>query len=183
MKIAPKYLAIALALLLAGCGTSGPVRQASCDESNQGSLHCPSAGAITDPEIEQIFQQRTWLSYQALDVDPIELGKAVEIPVQQARAKVVGISQEDALNSLAAKLWMIENAEHTLDLVYYIYRNDLIGQALLGALCDAVIRGVDVRFMVDSTGSIALPRAELRSLASCSAQAGFMKNDQGIPTT
>jgi cardiolipin synthase C len=183
MKIAPKYLAIALALLLAGCGTSGPVRQASCDESNQGSLHCPSAGAITDPEIEQIFQQRTWLSYQALDIDPIELGKAVEIPVQQARAKVVGISQEDALNSLAAKLWMIENAEHTLDLVYYIYRNDLIGQALLGALCDAVIRGVDVRFMVDSTGSIALPRAELRSLASCSAQAGFMKNAQGIPTT
>jgi putative cardiolipin synthase len=175
-------LLFALILLQTACGTGGPVQQTTCTDSVENTIHCPPAHAVDDSEIDRIFEQRTWLSYGKLGIDPIELGKQVEIPVQNARAKIVGISQEDALNSLTAKLWMIENAEHTLDLVYYIYRDDVVGKAMLGALCDAVIRGVDVRFMVDSTGSIALPRAELRALASCSAQAGFINNARGIPT-
>ena len=53
----------------------------------------------------------------------------------------------DALKSLAAKLWMIENAEYTVDVMYYIFKRDTVGYAVLGALCNAVKRGVDVRIM------------------------------------
>ena len=77
--------------------------------------------------------------------DPIRVGKRANIPVKSARAKFLGGNDIDALNSIAAKIWMIENAEHTIDMVYYIYTPDLIGKALMGALCDAVERGVHNR--------------------------------------
>jgi phosphatidylserine/phosphatidylglycerophosphate/cardiolipin synthase-like enzyme len=40
--------------------------------------------------------------------------------------------------SLAAKIWSIENAQHTVDATYYIFKPDLVGYAVLGALCNAV---------------------------------------------
>jgi phosphatidylserine/phosphatidylglycerophosphate/cardiolipin synthase-like enzyme len=63
--------------------------------------------------------------------------------------------------------------------MYYIFAGDLVGRAMLGSLCDAVQRGVDVRIMVDSIGSISLDRNYLRALESCAADAGFMRNKAG----
>jgi phosphatidylserine/phosphatidylglycerophosphate/cardiolipin synthase-like enzyme len=61
-----------------------------------------------------------------------------EIPIQGAQAKLLGPSQEDGLRSLAAKIWMIDHAEHTIDATYYIFSRDRVGRAMLGALCNAV---------------------------------------------
>jgi len=54
---------------------------------------------------------------------------------------------------------------------------------MIGALCNAVKRGVDVRLMVDSIGSIHPTHGYLKSLGNCSESAGFMKNDSGQVTT
>ncbi len=51
--------------------------------------------------------------------------------------KFAGTTSEEALNSLAAKFWMIENAEHTIGATDYVFKRDLIGDAMLGALCNA----------------------------------------------
>ena len=85
--------------------------------------------------------------------------------------------------SLAAKLWLIENAEHTIDVMYYIFKRDTVGYAVLGALCNAVKRGVDVRIMVDSLGSIHPSHSELSALETCADEAGFMRNIDGQVTT
>jgi len=54
---------------------------------------------------------------------------------------------------------------------------------VLGALCNAVKRGVDVRIMVDSLGSFSLGHADLRAVETCAVDAGFMRNASGQLTT
>ena len=139
-------------LLLASC-VGAPARY-DCPAGTQNRAECPPVGAIDDPVIDQLYEDRTWVSAKELDVDLIKLGKRAEIPIQHARTKFLGPTDEAAITSLAAKLWMIENAEHTIDFTYYIFKTDLIGYAMLGAMCNAVQRGVDVRVTVDSVGSI-----------------------------
>lgn len=129
--------------------------------------------------IGQLYESRTWVPHGRLLEDPVELGKNARIPVQHEAIKVLGPSQDDALRSLALKIWMIENAEHTVDVVYYIFTTDLVGQAVLGALCNAVKRGVDVRIMVDAIGSHSFSHAGLRALESCAGDAGYMRNADG----
>jgi phosphatidylserine/phosphatidylglycerophosphate/cardiolipin synthase-like enzyme len=66
---------------------------------------------------------------------------------------------------------------------YYIFTPDLVGYAMLGALCNAVKRGVDVRMMVDSLGSFSVHHNELRALETCAEEAGFIRNADGQITT
>jgi phosphatidylserine/phosphatidylglycerophosphate/cardiolipin synthase-like enzyme len=114
-----------------------------------------------------------------LTEDPIEVGKSAKIPVQHEQVKVLGPTKEDALRSLALKIWLIEHAQHTIDMVYFIFTQDLAGQAVVGALCDAVQRGVDVRIMVDSIGSLSFYHTELMALETCADKAGFMRTIDG----
>ena len=102
-----------------------------------------------------------------------------DIPIVNADGLILGATSESAMDSLAAKIWMIENAEHTVDLVYYIFRLDLAGYAMIGAMCNAVHRGVDVRFMVDAVGSLSTSKTTLRALELCEERAGFMRNADG----
>ena len=67
--------------------------------------------------------------------------------------------------------------------MYYIFARDEVGYAVLGALCNAVKRGVDVRMMVDSLGSFHPTHDELRALETCAEDAGFMRNADGKVTT
>jgi phosphatidylserine/phosphatidylglycerophosphate/cardiolipin synthase-like enzyme len=136
-----------------------------------------------DEDIEYIYDYRTWKSPRELGEDPIAYGMNADIPIQGALGKVLGPNDEGALDSLAAKLWMIENAEHTIDFGYYIFTPDIVGYALLGAMCDAVKRGVDVRFMVDSIGSSSTSRTTMAALKSCENQAGFMRTEAGQTST
>ena len=173
-----QFVLLALVAGLCACATVEFTAE-DCPPGTQKLEGCPPLGAIDDPAIAELYAQRTWRSSDDLDIDPIEYGRDAEIPINNARAKFIGSSREGGLTSLAAKLYIIEHAEHTIDAVYYIFRDDIVGLAVLGALCDAVERGVDVRIMVDSMGSVSLNKDLLRALESCALNSGFIRNADG----
>ncbi len=55
----------------------------------------------------------------------------------------------DGIDALAARLLLAERAEKSIDLQYYLIKNDLIGRAFLHALVRAADRGVRVRLLLD----------------------------------
>jgi len=55
----------------------------------------------------------------------------------------------DPQDALDARMQLIDAAERTLDLQYYIFKDDALGQALVQALARAAARGVRVRLLVD----------------------------------
>ena len=59
----------------------------------------------------------------------------------------------------------------------------MVGYALVGAMCNAVKRGVDVRVTVDSLGSFSGSHSTLKALETCADEAGFMRNSEGLMTT
>ena len=174
-------LAIVTLMLGACAGPQGQVSQ--CPAGTQNLPNCPPTNAINDQDINKLYESRTWVPSKKLTIDPIKMGEDAQIPINRARTKILGPSQDDALMSLAAKLWLIENAEHTIDVMYYIFKRDTVGYAVLGALCNAVKRGVDVRIMIDSLGSIHPSHSELSALETCADEAGFMRNIDGQVTT
>jgi putative cardiolipin synthase len=168
-------------LALGACATY-TIPADKCPPDTQQLENCPPPGAIKDSRTAALQSYTAWRKPSELPFDPIKLGQQAKVPIQSALVKSLGPEDIDALNSIAAKIWMIENAEHSIDMMYYIYTPDLIGKALMGALCDAVARGVDVRFMVDSLGSFLLGAGDLRALESCEVDAGFMLSQEGKTT-
>lgn len=128
------------------------------------------------------YDYRTWHPPETIPFDPIEVGKTLQSPINEARAKTIGSEYGDSVQSLAAKLWLIENAKYTVDMAYYIFKRDRVGYAMLGALCNAVQRGVDVRLTVDSGGSIHPSHSELKALQTCSEDGGMLRDADGNPT-
>ncbi len=59
----------------------------------------------------------------------------------------------DPLDALAARLELIEAAESSVDLQYYIWQDDTAGALMLGALRRAAARGVRVRMLIDDNGT------------------------------
>ena len=180
MKYLKGLVIYILAITLYGCAG---VQQQQCPPDTLDLPECPPTDAIEDETINEIYKLRTWLPPSKLIIDPVKLGKEAQIPINSAQTKIIGPSHDDATNSLAAKIWLIENAKHTVDLTYYIFKADLVGYAVLGALCNAVKRGVDVRIMVDSIGSLRPGHSELRAVETCAVDAGFMRNADGQLTT
>jgi putative cardiolipin synthase len=168
-------------LFFTGCATAPS--EPDCPTNTQNLPDCPPLSAVVDENIERIYKYRTWKSPKELDDDPIAYGMNADIPIQGAQGKILGPDDSGALESLAVKLWMIENAEYTIDFAYYIFVPDIVGYALMGAMCDAVKRGVDVRVMVDSLGSLKTSRTLLAALKSCENQARFIRNEAGQITT
>jgi len=154
-----------------------------CPPGTQALPDCPPADAVNDAKVNSDYEHRTWLPPSKLDFDPVKAGDEASVPVNNARAKIIGPTYQDSLTSLAIKIWLVENAQHTIDATYYIFKSDPVGYALLGAMCNAVKRGVDVRLMVDSLGSFSIDHTPLRALETCAEDAGFMRNDKGQLTT
>lgn len=180
MKSLYLFSLVLISFLLASCASQ---RVYECPTGTLQLPDCPPADAVNDESINALYQQRTWIRSGEQTFDVIELGEQASIPINSARAKIIGPTYDEALRSLAAKLWLIENAEHTVDAMYYIFKRDPVGYAILGALCNAVKRGVDVRIMVDSLGSMHPGHSELRALETCTENAGFMRNADGQLTT
>lgn len=172
---------VAASFLLVSCA-SVP-QQPQCPPDRLNLPDCPPANAIDDIDVNKHYSKRTWVPADELNIDPIKLGEEAQIPINHAMTKVLGPSRDGGLDSLTTKIWLIENAQHTVDLTYYIFKRDRVGYAILGALCNAVKRGVDVRIMVDSLGSIHPTHSELRALETCASEAGFMLNSKGQVTT
>ncbi|MGR5267027.1 phospholipase D-like domain-containing protein [Vibrio astriarenae] len=163
-----RYLVlVACGLLLQACTTSrAPVDLTSAD-NNQTAEH---------------YLDRRWHSADELKEDYLLLASETEIPSQPAYVKVLGVDTQSAIQSLATKIYLIDNAEHTIDLAYYIFANDYIGKSILGALCQAVERGVDVRIMVDQIGSFSLNNSHLKGLIQCAENAGYLVDRNGHQT-
>ncbi|MDO6685305.1 MULTISPECIES: phospholipase D-like domain-containing protein [unclassified Agarivorans] len=138
--------------------------------------------AIDDSWTTKQLEDRRWRTADEQDQDYLKLASESKLPHQLASVKVVGSSTDEAIQSLAVKIHLIEQAEHSLDLAYYIYTPDLSGDAILGALCEAVKRGVDVRIMVDSLGSLSMEHGDLKGLIECAKKAGFVKARNGEVT-
>ena len=175
------YLHLAcLTLIISGCASIG--QNVAC-LPGQVDSGCIPIDAVEDSRFTRLHDSRTWVKPADMEIDPIQYGIDAEIPIQGTYAKLLGPSQQDSQRSIAAKIWMIDNAKHTIDAAYYIFKRDLIGKAMIGALCNAVKRGVDVRLMVDSIGSLHPTHGNLKSLVNCSNNAGYMRNESGQVTT
>jgi phosphatidylserine/phosphatidylglycerophosphate/cardiolipin synthase-like enzyme len=173
-----QILLVACALSLTSCASRAPLPGHTPFDA----LDAMKTDRVRDDQaalMDQVYHSRSWVPHQQLRTDPIEFSQVVSARPNQAYTKILGPSYEDSLRSLAAKLWMIENAEHTLDLTYYIYKYDPTGYAVIGALCDAVQRGIDVRIMVDSLGSIHPTHQPMRALLSCADDAGYIRYPNG----
>ncbi len=57
------------------------------------------------------------------------------------------------LEALAARIELINKAEKSLDLQYYIWDNDKIGSLALHAMIQAADRGVKIRLLVDDNNA------------------------------
>lgn len=106
------------------------------------------------------------------DTGSTRLGKAVA-PLLAAHPGLSGIhTLRDARNAFAARHLLASAAERTLDVQYYIWRNDQSGTLLMKALVDAADRGVRVRLLLDDNNTSGLdallaaidahPRIEVR---------------------
>jgi len=176
-----KILLIPLIMYFSGCASSVQ-KPFDIYDASRHVIRATGADAGNENYIRLLHQSRTWVSEDELTEDPVEVGKNAKIPIHHEGVKVLGPSEDDALRSLALKIWMIENAQHTIDSVYYIFTPDLVGQAMLGALCNAVKRGVDVRIMVDSIGSMSPFHTDLMALQTCANQADYMRTVDGQKT-
>jgi putative cardiolipin synthase len=111
---------------------------------------------------------------------PIPVAAAPDAPLARAAREVAqrhpglsGIHSLGAgLDAFAARMALIDAAQSTLDVQYYIWRTDLTGRLLFDALRRAADRGVRVRLLLDdnNTGGMdrllaaldAHPRVEVR---------------------
>ncbi|MGY0503984.1 phospholipase D-like domain-containing protein [Luteimonas sp. e5] len=72
------------------------------------------------------------------------------------RSGVLPLANE--LDAFASRILLIAAAERTIDVQYYIWRDDITGNLLLRALLDAAQRGVRVRLLLDDNGTSGLDR-------------------------
>ncbi len=85
-----------------------------------------------------------------------KLGRAIA-PLVAAHPGKSGIYLlADSRDSFAARVLLARDAERSLDVQYYIWRNDLSGTLLFEALHDAADRGVRVRLLLDDHGAFGI---------------------------
>ncbi len=84
------------------------------------------------------------------------LGRSV-VPRARLHPGQSGIVElRDGRDAFAARVLLADAAERTLDLQYYIWRNDMSGALLFAAVCRAADRGVRVRLLLDDNNTSGL---------------------------
>lgn len=115
------------------------------------------------PSLDKRTQSVALTSAQA---QATPLGEAVQGQLAQ-HAGLSGIDPlADARAAFAARIALADAAKRTLDVQYYIWRDDLTGTLLLEALHEAADRGVRVRLLLDDNG---IPSSLDRTLAALDA--------------
>ncbi|WP_252725872.1 phospholipase D family protein [Acinetobacter cumulans] len=85
--------------------------------------------------------------------DDTSLAKIV-LPLREQNPNLTGYHVlYDPLEALAARIELINKAEKSLDLQYYIWDNDKIGALALHAMIKAADRGVKIRLLVDDNNA------------------------------
>ena len=90
----------------------------------------------------------------ARDIDTSQTSLSKIITPLREKSEFNGLSSlNDPLEALAARLRLIDKAEKTLDLQYYIWDNDKVGALALHAIIRAADRGVKVRLLIDDNNA------------------------------
>ena len=90
------------------------------------------------------------------DTDDTRLGRAIG-PRASAYPALSGIhALRDPRDAFAARVLLARAAERSLDVQYYIWRDDLTGTLLFDALLSAANRGVRVRLLLDDNNTSGL---------------------------
>ncbi len=98
--------------------------------------------------IDKLIEERAELrEYYSQFKSSIDDFKKIKDKAVKAEVKLL----VDGETSLAAKIGLIRKAKETLDISYYIFENDEVGNIMLNEVRKAIKRGVNVRFLVDST--------------------------------
>ena len=88
---------------------------------------------------ENPFEARisSWINNSEESQKKVDAGLTAYLPLQ------------DPFMSMATRIYLINEAKHHLDLQYYIWEDDAIGQHLLSELLKAADRGVKIRLLID----------------------------------
>lgn len=117
---------------------------------------------------------------------PRERTHSVALTAEQARDTALGVAIEgtltthpgltgidplpNPLEAFASRVDLVRTAQRTLDVQYYIWRNDLTGTLLLEELREAADRGVRVRLLLDDNG---IPHSLDSTLAALDAHSNI----------
>lgn len=92
-------------------------------------------------------------SYHQTDTENTTLGRLF-IPLTQQNPGLTGYHMLlEPIDAIAARLLLIEQAQKSIDLQYYIWHNDKIGALAWDALVRAADRGVKVRLLLDDNNT------------------------------
>jgi putative cardiolipin synthase len=120
-------------------------------------LACVAAAVVgcgTLPPLPSLAQRTASTAFT--DTGATRLG-AVIAPLAQAHPALTGIYPlAEGRDAFAARTLLAQHAERSLDLQYYIWRNDLTGVLMLDALRAAAARGVRVRLLLDDNNTAGL---------------------------
>ncbi|MBT1446287.1 phospholipase D family protein [Shewanella sp. JM162201] len=126
----------------------------------------------------------SWHSFWVMLLGCVTLGGCASLPPQEARpqtlkltsapdSRIAGYLAEplaahpgksavlalfEGLDAMVARLALIQAAETSIDLQYYIFRNDDTGRLIAWQLLEAADRGVRVRLLLDDTASATIDR-------------------------
>lgn len=81
------------------------------------------------------------------------LGRALTLQVEQHPGLSGVLPLPNPIDAFAARMLSIEAAQRSIDIQYYIWRDDITGNLLLQALHKAAQRGVRVRLLLDDNGT------------------------------
>jgi putative cardiolipin synthase len=92
-------------------------------------------------------------SHAVQDTASTALGQAGRQPLQDHPGQSAFRPLPSGVDALVARMVLADAAERSLDVQYYIWRNDLTGRLFAHALLRAADRGVRVRVLVDDVGT------------------------------
>lgn len=98
-------------------------------------------------DIDRAAQRRA--SHAIPQDTPSRLQKLAHKPAAGKPKESSFVLLDAGLDALAARLWLAEKAEKTLDVQYYIFHGDKTGALVAEALMKAAERGVRVRILLD----------------------------------
>ncbi len=89
-------------------------------------------------------------SYFLPDTSDTELAEGIEPMVARHPPDQSGFyPMNDGVDALAARLLLAKQAEKSIDVQYYLIKNDIVGRAFIYSLLQAADRGVRVRLLLD----------------------------------
>jgi cardiolipin synthase C len=110
------------------------------------------AGCLSGCQLPPLAPRTESAALGTQDALATPLGAAVA-PALADHPGLTGIDPlPDPLEAFAARIALVRHAQRTLDVQYYIWRDDLTGTLLLEALHEAADRGVRVRLLLDDNG-------------------------------